>query len=68
MDISYSDIVKNEFYILPILKEKSDIYLSQNYFYENWNNIDENELIEFILPIENIETIQKLNSSNIIEY
>ena len=68
MDIPYSNIVQNEFYILPILKKKSQLFIySQNYFYENWNSIDENKLIEFILPIENIETIQKLNSSNIIE-
>ena len=63
MGISYSDIAQDEFYILPILKTKDQIYVySQNYFYENWNNKSNNELMEFILPLENIETIQKINS------
>ena len=29
-------------------------------FYEKWNEIFNDDLIEFILPIENIETIQNL--------
>ena len=68
--ISYSDIIKNEFYLLPIFKKDSQIYIySQNYFYQKWNEIDKNELVEFILPIENIETIQKinLNKNNLLD-
>ena len=58
--ISYSDIADKEFYILPILLEASNINIfSNNYFYENWNKGPTNELIEFILPLENIEIIQK---------
>ena len=30
---------------------------------KKWNKIDQNELIEFILPIENIETLQKVNAN-----
>lgn len=63
-NISYSNLIKNELYILPILKKGDQIFIyTQNYFYENWNKQDEEKLIEFVLPIENIETIQKINSN-----
>ena len=62
LGISYSDIIKNEFYLLPIFKKDNQLYIySQNFFYQQWNEIDQNELVEFILPLENIETIQKIN-------
>ena len=62
-EISYSDIKGKEFYILPILMKDNEIFVfSNNYFYENWNQ-DRNDksLIDFILLIENIETIQIVN-------
>ena len=60
--ISYSDIAEKEFYILPVeLKENEIFIFSNNYFYDNWNIIDKNNLIEFILPLENIEIIQNIN-------
>ncbi len=60
--ISYSDIEEKEFYILPILSNGNEIFIfSNNYFYERWNDISENDLIEFILPLENIEIIQNIN-------
>ena len=60
--ISYSDITDKEFYILPILLNGDDIFVfSNNFFYENWNKVNKEELIEFILPLQNIETIQKIN-------
>ena len=60
--ISYSEINDKEFYILPILIIDKEIFVfSNNYFYDNWNNLAKNELIEFILPIENIEIIQNIN-------
>ena len=63
-DILYSDITDKEFYILPILIKKNDIFIfSKNYFYENWNVFNEDDLIEFILPLENIEIIQNINKS-----
>ena len=63
-EISYSYITDKEFYILPILIRKNDIYIfSNNYFYENWDIINKNDLIEFILPAENIEIIQNVNQS-----
>jgi hypothetical protein len=62
--ILYSDISEKEFYILPILLKKNEMFIfSNNYFYENFNNIKKNELIEFILPLENIEIIQIINQS-----
>ena len=68
--ISYSDLEKKEFYLLPILKRKDQIYIyTGNYFYENWNKKEKDELIEFVLPLENIETIQKINllKNNLID-
>ena len=62
--ILYSDISDKEFFILPILIRKNKIFIfANNYFYNNWNISNENELIEFILPQENIEIIQKINKS-----
>ncbi len=60
--ISYSEIINKELYILPILKKNNQIYIySQNFFYDKWNQIYDSELIEFILPLENIEIIQSIN-------
>ena len=59
--ISYSDVADKEFFILPILLNENEIFIfSNNYFYENWNKDESQQLIDFILPIENIETIQKI--------
>jgi hypothetical protein len=65
-EISYSDISDKDFYILPILLSDNEIFVfSNNYFYENWNLNSNDELIEFILPLENIEVIQKINQLKI---
>ena len=59
--ILYSDIVDKEFFILPILLNENEIFIfNNNYFYENWNKDENKQLIEFILPLENIEIIQKI--------
>ena len=61
--ISYSDIVDKEFFILPLILKDDKIFIfSNNYYYENWNKIEKNNLIEFILLQENIEIIQQLNN------
>ncbi len=68
-NISYSEIKDKELFTLPILKKDDQIFIyNDNYFYEKWNEFYETDLIEFILPIENIEIIQKitLNSSNLL--
>ena len=60
--ISYSDISDKEFFILPVLLKENKIFIfSNNYYYENWNRIDRDNLIEFILLQENIEIIQQIN-------
>ena len=60
----YSDIADKEFFILPVVLNENEIFIfSNNYFYENWNKSKNKKLIEFILPIENIEIIQKINKS-----
>ena len=62
--ILYSDIIDKDFYILPILLKKGEVYIfSNNYFYENWNNFNKDDLLDFILPLENIEIIQNINKS-----
>ena len=62
--ISYSEVNDKDFYILPILSTNSNIFIfSNNYFYKNWNNVEENTLLEFILPLENLEIIQNINRS-----
>ena len=68
--VSYSEILDRELYILQILIKENDIFIfNNNFFYENWNNDLDNNLIEFILPLENIEIIQNINrfKNNLID-
>jgi len=61
-EILYSDVTDKEFFILPIFINNNEVFIfSNNYFYDNWNKIKKNDLIEFILPLENIEIIQNIN-------
>ena len=61
-EILYSDIADKEFFILPIIINDNEVFIfSNNYFYNNWNKIKKDDLIEFILPLENIEIIQNIN-------
>ena len=60
--ISYSEISDKELYILPLLIKNDEIFIfNNNFFYDNWNEIYKNDLIEFILPLENIEIIKNIN-------
>ena len=62
--ISYSEITDKELYTLPILIKNNEINIfNNNLFYKNWNEFYENDLIEFILPLEKIEIIQNINSN-----
>ncbi len=64
LNISYADISNQEIYILPILKKQNQNYIfNQNYFYSSWSSSKSNELLQFVLPLENIEIIQKVNSN-----
>ena len=61
-NILYSEISDKELFILPILKKNNQIYIfNQNFFYENWNKFYNKTLIEFILPLENIENIHRIS-------
>ena len=63
-NILYSDIINTEVILFPLLKKKEQYYIySQNYFYENWNKEEYDNLIQYTLPVENIENIQKINSN-----
>lgn len=62
--ILYSEITDKELYILPVLIAEDEIFIfTNNFFYNNWNKIYEDDLIEFILPLENIEIIQNINNN-----
>ena len=62
--ILYSEIFNKELYTLPIFKDEDEYYIySKNFFYDRWNDISNNDLIEFILPLENIEVIQNINKN-----
>ena len=63
-NIAYSEISNKEIFLLPIFLQDEKIYIyNNNYFYENWNLDYESKLIEFILPLENIEILQTINSN-----
>ena len=63
-NILYSDVVNTEVIFFPLLKKKDQYFIyTKNYFYENWNNENDNDLIQYTLPIENIENIQAIESN-----
>ena len=63
LNISYSEISDKELYILPIFIKENEIFIfNNNYFYKNWNKVHKDDLIDFILPLENIEIIKNINS------
>jgi len=61
-NILYSDIINTEVVLFPLLKKNDQHFIySQNYFYDNWNEKNFDKLIQYTLPAENIENIQKIN-------
>ena len=69
-NISYSEITDKEVYLLPILEVEDQYFIfNKNIFYEKWNKIYDEDLIEFILPQENIEIIEIVNrnKNNILD-
>jgi len=67
-NILYSDIINTDMIIFPLLiSDKQYFIYTKNYFYENWNKESSKNLIQYTLPTENIESIQKikLNKENI---
>ena len=62
--ILYSEINNKEIFILPIFIKNEIVHLyNKNFFYENWNKISKDNLLEFILPLENIEVLQNINAN-----
>jgi hypothetical protein len=69
-NILYSDIINTEVILFPLLKKDDQYFIyTKNYFYENWNKKKINNLIQYVLPDENIENIEKINKNknNIFE-
>ena len=67
-NILYSDIINMDMIIFPLLiSDKQYFIYTKNYFYENWIKDISKDLIQYTLPTENIESIQKikLNKDNI---
>ncbi len=63
-NILYSDIINTEVILFPLLKKEEQYFIyTKNYFYDNWNEKKSDNLIQYNLPAENIENIQKINSS-----
>ena len=49
---------------MPVLIKDNEINIfNNNFFYQKWNDIYQSDLIEFILPLENIEIIQNINNN-----
>ena len=65
-NILYSDIINTEVILFPLLKEGDQYYIyNKNYFYDNWIKEKSKSLIQYVLPAENIENIQKINSNKL---
>ncbi len=70
-NIKYSDVSGKILKILPVLMLNNDIFIyDNNFFYDNWiknNEKNENTNIEYIFPLENLETIEtiKKNQNNL---
>ena len=63
-NILYSDIINTEVILFPLLKKRKKYFIySQNYFYDNWYKENFDNLIQYTVPAENIENIQKINSN-----
>ena len=55
-------LINTEVILFPLLKEKKYFIYNKNIFYDNWIKEKSKNLIQYILPAENIENIQKINS------
>ncbi len=70
-NIKYSDVSGKILKILPVLLLNDEIFIyDNNYFYDNWienSKKKKNESIEYIFPLENLETIAtiKKNQKNL---
>ncbi len=64
LSVPYSEIINEEIYLLPIIVDEDKLFVySKNLFYDKWNDLFQSDIMEFILPVENIETLQIINSN-----
>ena len=65
-NISYADINLTKVVVLPVfIKNNKNYFFSDNFFYNNWNkDLQEDEFIEYILPLENLDDIKFLNQNS----
>ena len=65
LNISYADISQSNIILFPILLVEDNIFLfNNNYFFDNWNeNSNKDQFIDYILPVESLEYIQKINKN-----
>ena len=50
---------------MPVHQIKDDIYIyNKNFFYDNWvlNNQNNSEVLQYMMPIENIENIRLIEN------
>ena len=63
--IQYADIEETDLVLFPVFVKNNNLYLfTDNYFFDQWNEKKDNnqdEFINYFLPIENLEDIQYLN-------
>ena len=70
-NIRYSDVSGKIVKILPVLIKEEEIFVyDNNFFYNNWISVSKektNENIEYIFPLEDLETIEliKKNQNNL---
>ena len=63
-NVFYSEVTKLDILVYPILIYQSDLNVfSNNKFMEEWNNEQDFEAINFILPIENVEDIKYIKNN-----
>ncbi len=61
--ILYAEISDKELFVLPIVVKNNEVFIfNKNFFYSNWNLIKDDNLVEFILPLENIEIIKNITA------
>ena len=61
-NLFYSDILNTEITFFPLLKKGDEYFIyTKNYFYDNWTSEKSNYLIEYNLPLENIENMKIIN-------
>ena len=68
-NIFYSDLNKSEVVVFPLHVKNENIFIfDNNFFFKNWlinkKDNNNNDQIEYILPIESLEIIQTIKNNN----